>query len=114
MSTMPTVDEAGQAGVEYQCCRWCGTPAYRRLLCPSCASSDLTPAHAEGVGIVTRAPVGAGSDVLVQLREGVTVPGRIVGAPDGRVCPGVTVRLTAGPEPDSADGGLWFRLGPVE
>ncbi|MHA6758150.1 Zn-ribbon domain-containing OB-fold protein [Streptacidiphilus sp. PAMC 29251] len=91
---MPAAEEE-EAGLAYQRCRWCGTPAYRRLLCPTCASPDLAPAHSDGVGIVTRPPQGPQATVFVQLHEGFTVQGRIVGALPGSVHPGTAVHATA-------------------
>ena len=111
--TAPAAEE-DEAGLDYQRCRWCGTPSYRRLLCPTCASPDLASAHSAGVGIVTCPPHSAESEVVVQLSEGFTVQGRIVGALHGSVHPGTAVRLTARPDcaldVASAPGGIAFRL----
>ena len=119
IATAPAAEE-DEAGLDYQRCRWCGTPSYRRLLCPTCASPDLASAHSAGVGIVTRPPHSAESEVVVQLSEGFTVQGRIVGALRGSVHPGTVVRLTARPDcaldiaPTSASastaGEIAFRL----
>ena len=94
MTPVPVTEEE-EAGLDYQRCRWCGTPAYRRLLCPTCASPDLAPAHSDGVGIVTRPPQGAQTTASVQLHEGFTVQGRIVGALPGVVHPGTVVHATS-------------------
>ena len=110
MSTAPDLDEAGQSGLEYQRCRWCGTPAYRRLLCPTCASSDFEPARSDGVGIVTRPPVSSIAEAAVQLREGFTVQGRVLGAPPGSVQHGSVVCLAADPAPELPNADLQFRL----
>ena len=110
MSTAQVADTAEQAVLDYQRCRWCGTPAYRRLLCPTCASSDLEPARSDGVGIVTRPPVSSIADAAVQLREGFTVQGRVLGALAGQVHPGSVVRLAEGPDPRLPNGEMRFRL----
>ena len=102
--------QQAEAGLDYQRCRWCGTPAYRRLLCPTCAASDMEPARSGGVGIVTRPPAGALTEAAVQLTEGFTVQGRVLGVPGGRVAPGSLVRLTAPAEADPDRGELRFRL----
>jgi uncharacterized OB-fold protein len=113
-----TTPVADQAGIDYQRCRWCHTPAYRRLLCPVCASPDLETAHSDGVGIVTRPPRGFSSDALVQVSEGFVLRGQIVDVPRHRVDPGTPVRLSAAPdtgpegtvEPPPAAGAVEFRL----
>jgi uncharacterized protein len=116
MSTAPDAAEAEQAeqreqvGLAYQRCRWCGTPAYRRLLCPTCASSDFEAARSQGVGIVTRPPISSLAEAAVQLREGFSVQGRVLGAVGGRVPHGSVVRLAADPDPDLPNADLLFRL----
>lgn len=110
MSTVQDADEAEQAVLEYQRCRWCGTAAYRRLLCPTCASSEFEAARSDGVGIVTRPPVSSLADAAVQLSEGFTVQARVLGALGGRVHPGSAVRLATGPDPRSPNGEMCFRL----
>jgi len=109
-STASDADEAERAGLEYQRCRWCGTPAYRRLLCPTCASSDFEAAHSDGVGIVTRPPVSPLAEAAVQLHEGFTVHGRVIGAQSGRVHHGSVVRLAAGPDRSLPTADIQFRL----
>jgi hypothetical protein len=110
MSTAPDADEADRTGLEYQRCRWCGTPAYRRLLCPTCASSDFEAAHSDGVGIVTRPPVSSLAEGAIQLHEGFTVQARVLGAPGGRVQHGSVVRLATGPDPALPNADLQFRI----
>jgi uncharacterized protein len=105
--TLTVPATADEAGLDYQRCRWCGTPSYRRLLCPTCASPDLADARSEGIGIVTRPPQSSQSEAVVQLLEGFTVQGRVIGALNGAVHPGAAVRLCLHPEE------MAFRLCPV-
>lgn len=96
-----TTPVADQAGLDYQRCRWCHTSSYRRLLCPVCASPDLDTFHCAGVGVVTRPPRGTQPEATVQMREGFTLQGRIVGGLHNSVYPGAAVRLTAVPDHDA-------------
>jgi uncharacterized OB-fold protein len=98
---MTTTPVAEQAGLDYQRCRWCHTPSYRRLLCPTCASPDLDTAQSDGLGIVTRPPHSSQTEAVVQMSEGFTLQGRIVGGLRGSVYPGAQVRLTGRPGEDS-------------
>ena len=97
------------AGFAYQRCRWCGTPSFRRLLCPVCASSDLTTEHSAGPGVVVQARVvhrgtgAARSEALVRFPEDFVVPCRIVGTAPHMVWLGATVRPVAGVAADSGE-----------
>jgi hypothetical protein len=84
----------------YQRCRWCGNPAFQRLLCPTCASTDLVRSPSEGRGTVLRATVQFRNTpaervvALVDMAEGFRLQA-VVDAPVYAVKPGVQVRLTA-------------------
>lgn len=90
--------------LRYQLCRWCGNPAYQRVLCPTCASTELVPARSEGRGTILRTTVQFRNTpaervvAMVELAEGV----RVQGVVDGSVHtlrPGLSVRLAAAPQP---------------
>ncbi|MEZ0092955.1 hypothetical protein [Streptacidiphilus sp. EB129] len=93
-----TAPDADHSGLDFHRCRWCGTPAYRRLLCPSCASPDLEPAHGDGAGVLTRR-LGREDAVLVQMNEGLALAGRLVGTHPRTAYPGAPLRLVPSPDP---------------
>lgn len=82
----------------FQRCRWCGSATFHRLLCPICASTDLLTEHSEGTGFVLRTHVAhrntpsARNVSLIELDEGFTVRGRVMG-PFIAIRPGCRVRL---------------------
>jgi uncharacterized OB-fold protein len=81
----------------YQRCSWCGTPAFRRLLCPACAGVELVHEPSAGRGTViraTRRPTDTGEQViaLVHMPEGFRLQG-VVNAGSHQVYPGITVRV---------------------
>ncbi|MET9499934.1 hypothetical protein [Streptomyces sp. NPDC006552] len=105
-------------GFAHQRCRWCGTASFRRLLCPVCASSDLTTQHSAGPGIVVQSRVvhrGTGvarNESLVRFPEDFVVPCRIVGTAPHMVWVGATVRpaRSAGAGADADSGEVVFEL----
>lgn len=97
------------AGFPYQRCRWCRTPSFRRLLCPVCASSELTTEHSAGPGVVIQSRVvhrGTGvarNEALVRFPEDFIVPCRIVGIAPHMVWLGASVRPVADAVADSGE-----------
>ncbi|MFI7382622.1 Zn-ribbon domain-containing OB-fold protein [Streptomyces sp. NPDC049813] len=112
---MAPAPEAG-AGFAHQRCRWCGTASFRRLLCPVCASSDLTTEHSTGPGIVVQSRVvhrGSGvarNESLVRFPEDFVVPCRIVGTAPHMVWVGATVRPARGANAGAGSGEVVFEL----
>jgi len=82
----------------FQRCRWCGSSMFHRLLCPVCASTDLLTERSTGSGFVLRSHVvhrntpSARNASLIELDEGFTVRGRVMG-PFIAIRPGCRVRL---------------------
>ncbi|MEV7346385.1 zinc ribbon domain-containing protein [Streptomyces sp. NPDC093544] len=78
-----------QNALLFQRCHWCGTAMYQRLLCPVCAGSDLRTEASAGAGIVRHSTVihrntpAARNVSLVEMTEGFTVQGRVMGLPVG-------------------------------
>ncbi|MFF3373783.1 Zn-ribbon domain-containing OB-fold protein [Streptomyces sp. NPDC002680] len=81
----------------FQRCKWCRTPAFRRVFCRACASEDLELERSEGTGVVARSVVVRRDDVpyvisTVAMAEGFRLQGSVVGAgrdvarPGSRVC----------------------------
>lgn len=87
-------------GLAYQRCRWCGTASVRRLLCPVCASSDMTAERSDGRGVLVR-PRGVGAasadEYLVRFTEGFVLRCRVSGVKPGLMHAGAHVRVTAAP-----------------
>ncbi|MFF0288570.1 Zn-ribbon domain-containing OB-fold protein [Streptomyces sp. NPDC005262] len=98
-----------EPGLIYQCCRWCGTASFRRLLCPVCASSDLDSVRSDGLGVVVRTGVvhryteSARNESLVRLPEGFVFRCRVVGAAPHLVHVGARVRPVVGADPDAGE-----------
>ncbi|MFF7777090.1 Zn-ribbon domain-containing OB-fold protein [Streptomyces tanashiensis] len=97
----------------FQRCRWCKTPAFRRVLCPACASPDLELEPSEGTGIVSRSTVVRRNDVpltlfLIAMGEGFQLQGVVVGAARFAVHPGTCVALVADTADDARN--LVFKL----
>ncbi|WP_329568017.1 Zn-ribbon domain-containing OB-fold protein [Streptomyces sp. NBC_01361] len=94
----PQVEAVGDAdGLIFQRCTWCGTTMFRRLLCPVCRSTGLTPARSAGEGtVLARRAVTPGTDDLwpVRMAEGFVVRCQVEG-PLHAIRPGVHVRLAA-------------------
>lgn len=71
----------------FQRCHWCGTAMYQRLLCPVCAGSELRTEASAGTGIVRHSTVihrntpAARNVSLIEMAEGFTVRGRVMGQP---------------------------------
>ncbi|MBO1333000.1 Zn-ribbon domain-containing OB-fold protein [Streptomyces sp. VRA16 Mangrove soil] len=111
-----TPPEPEPTGFAYQRCKWCGTPSFRRLLCPVCASSDLETERSAGPGIVVQSRVvhrGTGvarNESLVRFPEDFVVPCRIVGTPPHLVWVGADVRPARGADADSVTGEVLFEL----
>ncbi|WP_189834207.1 Zn-ribbon domain-containing OB-fold protein [Streptomyces zaomyceticus] len=104
-------------GLVYQRCDWCGTTAFRKLLCPVCASGDLAPRRSDGQGVVVRPAAeqryrrAARGESVVRLPEGFEVRCRVVGAPPHLVRAGTRVRLVSGTDPEA--GELVFEVSGV-
>ncbi|MFI0240011.1 Zn-ribbon domain-containing OB-fold protein [Streptomyces sp. NPDC016845] len=111
---------AEPTGFVHQRCRWCGTASFRRLLCPVCASSELTPQVSVGPGIVVQSRVvhrGSGvarNEALVRFPEDFVVPCRIVGTAPHMVWVGAEVRpargIHAGVHAGAESGEVLFEL----
>ncbi|NBM16971.1 Zn-ribbon domain-containing OB-fold protein [Streptomyces sp. GC420] len=97
-------DAPALEGLRFQRCRWCGTATFNRLLCPVCSSSDLRTEISEGKGVVRRSTVlhrntpSARNESLIEMAEGFTVRGRVLGAP-AAVRPGDRVHLSSAEDP---------------
>lgn len=104
--TLDAHDESVDGRLLVQRCRWCGNTAFQRLLCPTCASTDLDEVRSDGTGVIVRVMRDDAS--LVDLSEGFSVRGRVVGALPMHVRSGARVRVARTPGAD-ADG-LVFEL----
>ncbi|MFG2257030.1 Zn-ribbon domain-containing OB-fold protein [Streptomyces mirabilis] len=88
----------------FQRCRWCGTAMYHRLLCPVCAGSDLRTETSAGAGVVRHSTIvhrntpAARNVSLIEMTEGFTVRGRVMGAP-ADVHSGDRVQLSTAQDP---------------
>ena len=88
----------------FQRCHWCGTAMYHRLLCPVCAGSDLRTEASEGAGIIRHSTVvhrntpAARNVSLIEMTEGFTVRGRVMG-PAATIHSGDRVRLSTAQDP---------------
>lgn len=88
----------------FQRCHWCGTAMYHRLLCPVCAGSDLRTEASTGRGIVRHSTVihrntpAARNVSLIEMTEGFTVRGRVMGSP-ATVHSGDRVQLATAQDP---------------
>ncbi|WP_443067946.1 Zn-ribbon domain-containing OB-fold protein [Streptomyces sp. NBC_01356] len=88
----------------FQRCQWCDTAMYHRLLCPVCAGSDLRTEASAGTGIVRHSTVihrntpAARNVSLVEMAEGFTVRGRVMGPLVG-IHSGDRVRLATAQDP---------------
>lgn len=103
--TLDAHDESVDGGLLVQRCRWCGNTAFQRLLCPTCASTDLDEVRSDGTGVIVRSMRDMS---LVDLTEGFSVRGRIVGASPMQVRSGARVRVARTPEADANE--LVFEL----
>ncbi|WP_329390578.1 Zn-ribbon domain-containing OB-fold protein [Streptomyces sp. NBC_01716] len=103
----------GEEGLYFQRCRWCQTTAFRRLLCPVCASTDFARERSCGIGVVRHVMATTQSFgrrcvlATIDMDEGFWVSSKIIGVPP-RVRLGVSVCLTQGVE--SGAQTLLFRL----
>jgi uncharacterized protein len=96
----PTASEAGSE-LRFQRCRWCGTSTFRRSLCPTCASTDLTWERSTGDGVVVRRHVPAEHNTsTVTMDEGFTVICRVSGTPPEAVFAGARVHIVNADAPD--------------
>ncbi|MER5185761.1 OB-fold domain-containing protein [Streptomyces sp. NPDC002896] len=102
--TTAPADPTAFDGLCFQRCQWCGTPSFHRLLCPVCASSDMRTEHSAGRGVVRRTTVvhrgtpSARNESLIEMAEGFTVRGRVLGPP-AAVHPGDRVQLSRAEDP---------------
>lgn len=103
--TLDAHDESVDGGLLVQRCRWCGNTAFQRLLCPTCASTELDEVRSDGTGVIVRLMRDAS---LVDLSEGFSVRGRIVGALPMHVRSGARVRVARTAVADA--GELVFEL----
>ncbi|MEV4334632.1 OB-fold domain-containing protein [Streptomyces sp. NPDC049597] len=101
----------------FQRCRWCHTAAFRRLLCPVCASTDLAWERSAGTGVVRHLTVVGRSTgnprvlAIIDMREGFWLRSRVIGVSPGAVRVGAVVRLAVDGGPEAHE--LTFRLGDV-
>lgn len=103
--TLDAHDESVDGGLLVQRCRWCGNTSFQRLLCPTCASTELDEVRSDGTGVIVRSMRDTS---LVDLSDGFSVRGRIVGASPTQVRSGARVRLAR--SADDEAGGLLFEL----
>ncbi|MET7986044.1 MULTISPECIES: hypothetical protein [unclassified Streptomyces] len=88
----------------FQRCHWCGTAMHNRLLCPVCAGSDLRTEASAGTGVVRHSTVihrntpAARNVSLIEMAEGFTVRGRVMGSP-ATVHSGDRVQLATAQDP---------------
>lgn len=88
----------------FQRCHWCATAMYNRLLCPVCAGSDLRTEASAGTGVVRHSTVihrntpAARNVSLIEMAEGFTVRGRVMGSP-AAVHSGDRVQLSTAQDP---------------
>lgn len=93
--------QTGAGPLLIQRCRWCRMTAYRRLLCPTCGSTDLDEEHSAGLGVIQRVRVvgrhtGMPRTIaVVALEEGVRVHSTVIGVAPDIVRIGDRVSLTA-------------------
>ncbi len=108
---VPATDVLGTARDEqpgdvllFQRCHWCGTAMYQRLLCPVCQGSDLRTESSTGSGIVRHSTVihrntpAARNVSLIEMTEGFTVRGRVMGSP-AAIHSGDRVQLSTAQDP---------------
>ncbi|MFE2432417.1 Zn-ribbon domain-containing OB-fold protein [Streptomyces sp. NPDC059373] len=113
----PECADERDEGLWYQRCRWCRTTMFRSLYCPVCVSTDLDTERSEGTGTVRRSRIvhrntsEARNTVVIEMTEGFSVRGRLVGT--SFVVPtGSRVRLTDTVRP--AAGELVFELSETQ
>ncbi|MFD4627094.1 Zn-ribbon domain-containing OB-fold protein [Streptomyces sp. NPDC058475] len=100
----PAPVEHSADALRFQRCHWCGTAMYQRLLCPVCAGSDLRTEVSAGSGIVRHSTVihrntpAARNVSLIEMTEGFTVRGRVMGSPSD-VHSGDRVQLATAQDP---------------
>jgi hypothetical protein len=100
------LDPRGQDtdAILFQCCTWCGTAMFHRLLCPVCRGSDLRTERSAGTGTVRHSTVvhrntpAARNVSLIEMSEGFVVRGRVMGPPIG-IHSGDRVRLSTAKDP---------------
>ncbi|MFJ8675750.1 Zn-ribbon domain-containing OB-fold protein [Streptomyces sp. NPDC093589] len=90
--------EVKDGTLHFQRCCWCGTPSFRRLLCPACGCTDLAWEPGIGTGVIRRVTVGRNAGVprpvaVIAMDEGYRLRARIIGAPPERIHQGALVRL---------------------
>ncbi|MEW2167695.1 hypothetical protein AB0912_32560 [Streptomyces sp. NPDC007084] len=96
-------DHAGDR-LLFQRCRWCATAMYSRLICPVCAGSELLTETSTGLGVVRHSTVihrntpAARNVSLIEMTEGFTVRGRVMGAP-ATIHSGDRVQLSTAQDP---------------
>jgi uncharacterized protein len=95
--------EAGSE-LRFQRCRWCGTPVFRRSLCPTCASTDLKWELSAGTGVVVRRNIPAAlSTSIITMDEGFSLVCRVSGTPPEAVSAGARVHIVDAYAPDRQD-----------
>ncbi|WFB10904.1 zinc ribbon domain-containing protein [Streptomyces sp. LX-29] len=101
----------------FQRCRWCRTACFHRLLCPICASTDLTWEHSAGTGavrhtsVVRRRTGSLRTVATIDMAEGFRLRATLAGVFPDTVRPGTLVRLDAeGLLPQAEPGELVFRM----
>jgi hypothetical protein len=88
----------------FQRCNWCATAMYNRLLCHVCGGSDLRTEASAGTGVVRHSTVihrntpAARNVSLVEMAEGFTVRGRVMGSP-ATIHSGDRVQLSTAQDP---------------
>ncbi|ATL81532.1 hypothetical protein SMALA_1297 [Streptomyces malaysiensis subsp. malaysiensis] len=110
------VPPGGVGGGElyFQRCRWCRTAVFRRLLCPVCASTDLSWELSCGIGVIRhvmavgRSPGRQCALATINMPEGFWLCSRVIGVPPLILRVGAEVCLTEGIE--SGPQALLFRL----
>ncbi|MFD6497518.1 Zn-ribbon domain-containing OB-fold protein [Streptomyces sp. NPDC059944] len=99
-----TADEHPGDRLLFQRCRWCATAMYSRLICPACAGSELRTEASAGTGVVRHSTVihrntpAARNVSLIEMTEGFTVRGRVMGSP-ATIHSGDRVQLSTAQDP---------------
>lgn len=82
--------------LRFQRCRWCGTPSFRRSICPTCASTDMMWERSSGEGVLVRRHIPASRNTsTVTMDEGFTVVCRVSGIPPEAVPTGARVHIVS-------------------
>lgn len=91
----------------FQRCRWCRTPAFRRLLCPICACSTFERERSNGIGFIRRI-TGPGNVAVVAMTEGFWLRSTVISQPGHPLRIGAQVQFATDPTHETQE--LVFRI----